>query len=304
MNFYENNEMEIDRPNVEDPEALRREVILEYFELLGQTGGYLRGIEHLPGIAETGFVAICIKGECVLMLDHTVYNFKAGRICVGFAAAEVRTLWKSSDFECMALAADLEFLRHINDPSVSDLFTAIRNNPCMSLSDEEMIALPACFKYIRSVYKRKEQAYHMEITKRLLLVLCYEVAAVYQRNQPAKKPVDMDKDTIFRDFVHLLSSKYQEERRVAYYAKELHVTPGYLTGAVKDASDKTAAEWIDDIVLRNIKILLTTTTLTIQQISERLNFPNPSFFTKYFRRSTGKTPKAFRNAGRNASPSR
>jgi AraC-like DNA-binding protein len=292
--------MNIDRLNIEkftdNPEELHQDVILKYFELSGRTDGVL-GIEHIPKIVEAGFVAICLKGECELMLDHVIYNFKAGQMCVGFTATVVRTLWKSKDLECVVLAANMEFLRNINIPSVSDLFVAIRANPCISLSDEDMIALPAYFRYIQSIYNRKEHTYRMEITKQLLMVLCYEVAAIYQKDLPYRKRMYSYKDSVFRNFVHLLSLKYQEERRVAYYAEELCITPKYLSHIVKEVSNKTAAEWIDDFVLRNIKIFLTTSALTIQQISDQFNFPNASFFTQYFKRATGKTPKAFRNEG-------
>lgn len=292
--------MDIDRLNVErftdSPEELRQDVILKFFELSGRENS-LFGIEHIPKIVEAGFVAICLKGECELVMDQTVYNFNAGRMCVGFTATVVQTLWRSPDFECVVLAANIEFLRNINIPSVSDLFITIRNNPCISLSNEDRIALPAYFRYIQSVYERKEHLYRMEITKQLLMVLCYEVAAIYQKDHVAKKQVYSYKDSVFRNFVRLLSEKYKEERRVAYYAQELCVTPKYLSYVVKEVSDKSAAEWIDDFVLRNVKILLKTTTLTMQQISDQLNFPNASFFTQYFKRATGQTPKAFRNAG-------
>ena len=291
--------MEIDRLNIENftdsPEELRQDIILRYFELSGREGGVF-GIENIPKIVEAGFVAICIKGECEVMIDHVVYNFKTGRMCVGFTATIVQTLWKSPDFECVMLAANIEFLRNINIPSVSDLFITIRKNPCITLSEEEMMALPEYFRYIQSVYNR-EHIYRMEITKQLLLVLCYEIAAMYQVDSISNKQIYSFKDTVFRNFVRLLSDKHQEERRVAFYAQELCITPKYLSSVVKEVSNKTAAEWIDDFVLRNIKIFLSTTTLTIQQISDKFNFPNPSFFTQYFKRTTGKTPKAFRNEG-------
>lgn len=292
--------MEMDRLNIEkftdNPEELRQDVILRCFEFSGREDSFL-GIENIPKIVEAGFVAICLQGECELMIDHVVYHFKAGQMCVGFTATVIQTIWKSADLDCVVLAANIEFLRNINIPSVSDLFVSIRKQPCTVLSNEDMIALPVYFKYIQSVYGRKEHLYRMEITKQLLLVLCYEVAAIYQRGQTTKKQTYSYRDAVFRNFVRLLSEKYHEERRVAYYADELCITPKYLSYIVKGVSNKTAAEWIDDFVLRNIKILLTSTTQTIQQISDQLNFPNPSFFTQYFKRATGQTPKAFRNTG-------
>ena len=292
--------MTIDRLNVEaytdSPEELNQDIILKYFELTGR-GNPILGIENIPKIVEAGFVVVCVKGECEVMLDNVVYKFKSGQMLVGFTATVIQTLWLSPDYECVLLAANIEFMRNINISSVSDLFITIRNNPCVTLSAEERIALPSYFRYIQSVYNRKEHTYRMEMTKQLLLVLCYEIAAIYQNYNMLGKQVYSYKDSVFRNFVHLLSAKHQEERRVAFYAQELCITPKYLSSVIKEVSNKTAAEWIDDFLLRNIKIFLTTTTLTIQQISDRFNFPNPSFFTQYFKRATGKTPKAFRNEG-------
>ena len=289
----------MDRLNIKNftdsPEELRQDIILKYFELSGRGGVF--GIENIPKIVEAGFVAICLKGECELMIDNVVYNFKSGQMCVGLTATVVQTLWMSPDLECVLLAANIEFLRNINIPSVSDIFITIRKNPCVTLSNEDMIALPSYFKYIQSVYSRKDHSYRMEITKHILLVICYEIAAVYQKDSLLKKHIYSYKDTVFLNFVRLLSDKHHEERRVSYYAQELCITPKYLSYIIKEVSDKTAAEWIDDFVLRNIKISLSTTALTIQQISDKFNFPNPSFFTQYFKRMTGKTPKEFRNEG-------
>ena len=56
----------------------------------------------------------------------------------------------------------------------------------------------------------------------------------------------------------------------------------------------SATEWISRIVINNAKALLTGTQMTVQQISNKLNFPNPSFFGQYFLRHVGKTPKEYR----------
>ena len=292
--------MDLDRLNIESftdsPEELHQEIILKCFELTGREGGVF-GIENIPKVVESGFVAICLKGECEVMIDHVVYNFTAGQMCVGLTSIVVQTLWKSRDLECVLLAANIEFLRNINIPSVSDLLIAMRDNPCVTLSEEDRIELPAYFRYIQAVYNRKSHLYRLEITKQLLLVICYEIAAIYQNENISKRQIYTYKDSVFRNFMRLLSDKHQEERRVVFYAEKLCVSTKYLSSVVKEVSNKTAAEWIDDFVLRNIKIFLTTTTLTIQQISDKFNFPNPSFFTQYFKRATGKTPKEYRNEG-------
>jgi AraC-like DNA-binding protein len=58
----------------------------------------------------------------------------------------------------------------------------------------------------------------------------------------------------------------------------------------------SATDWITRSVILNAKALLGSTQLTVQKISARLNFPNPSFFRQYFLRHTGMTPKEFRRS--------
>ena len=50
------------------------------------------------------------------------------------------------------------------------------------------------------------------------------------------------------------------------------------------------------IVIIDAKAQLKGTDMTIQEIAYSLNFPNPSFFCKFFRRHVGMSPLEFRNS--------
>ena len=50
-----------------------------------------------------------------------------------------------------------------------------------------------------------------------------------------------------------------------------------------------------DNVILEIKALLQSTSLSIQEISNRLSFPDQSFFGRYFKKHTGKSPLQYRN---------
>ena len=78
------------------------------------------------------------------------------------------------------------------------------------------------------------------------------------------------------------------------YAGKLCVTPKYLSLLVKNVSNRTAGEWIDNYVVLEAKALLSSSTLSIQEISDRLNFTNQSFFGKYFKQHVGISPTEYR----------
>ena len=52
-------------------------------------------------------------------------------------------------------------------------------------------------------------------------------------------------------------------------------------------------QWINKAVILEAKVLLKHSNLLVFQISDELNFPNPSFFSKFFKRMTGMTPAEY-----------
>ncbi len=278
---------------VNDPEAMERELLLKFFRFEGSRDNALN-LEHIPAVVSAGCVALCLRGTLSLKLNEQMHSMKADDLCVIFPNTIVQTVARSADMDCIVLASDLEFIRNFPATHASMLYLMISKMPCISLSDKEREIMLAHFDYIRMNYERKDFPYRIDVTRQLLLVLCHEIAAIYQNGQQAAIPSDTYQEKLFRTFIRLVAEHYDRERRVDFYAEQLCITPKYLSQVIKKLSQKTAAQWIDDFVLRRAKLMLLSSPLTVQQVSDRLNFPNPSFFSQYFRRKTGKTPKEFR----------
>ncbi len=99
---------------------------------------------------------------------------------------------------------------------------------------------------------------------------------------------------LFEQFIRLVNNNCREEHSLRFYADKLCVTSRYLGVVVKNASGVTAKEWIDRAVTTSAKVMLRHESKQIIQISDELNFPNPSFFCKFFKRMTGMTPQEYR----------
>jgi len=102
-----------------------------------------------------------------------------------------------------------------------------------------------------------------------------------------------DKD-IFNHFLLLISEQQQKRQRVSFYAEKLNITSKYLSFISKKVSGKTPMRWITESVMQDCYELLKESDLTIKEISNRLGFPNSSFFGQYFREEAGVTPMAYR----------
>lgn len=136
----------------------------------------------------------------------------------------------------------------------------------------------------------KEQLYHS------FAIFMYEVAAQSARYaQLAVNKLTRKEDLVVR-FANLVSKHVRDQRKVQFYAGILNVTAKYLTETVKEVSGKNAGEIIDDFVILESKLLLENPAFSIAQVSSMLNFADPSFFGKYFKRLTGHSPKEFRTS--------
>lgn len=105
-------------------------------------------------------------------------------------------------------------------------------------------------------------------------------------------------DYTFYEFMCLLQ-KHPHEREVQWYAKQLGITPKYLSEICRDRSGKAAGEWIADITIAELKYYLRSTTLPIHEIAHVMEFPNASFFCQYTKKHTGQTPNHFRRSREN-----
>ena len=86
-------------------------------------------------------------------------------------------------------------------------------------------------------------------------------------------------------------------KQLKFYADALCITPRYLSRVVKECTGSSAADWIERYVVLEARALLKSTSMTIQQISDELNFPSQTFFGKYFKRRVGMSPKDYRRVG-------
>ena len=82
---------------------------------------------------------------------------------------------------------------------------------------------------------------------------------------------------------------------VPFYAEKLCVSTRYLSRITADfAPGKTPKRLIDEQVIAEVKVLLHTSDLSVTEIADRLNFPDQSYLSRYFRRQTGISPGTYR----------
>ena len=129
----------------------------------------------------------------------------------------------------------------------------------------------------------------------VLLIQCQRIFNTQQDSSPAS---GRGSGGTFREFRVLLENNFTKLHQVADYADLLAITPSHLNESCKKASGQTASEMIHDRIILEAKRLLLHSELNAKEIGYFLNFDDPSYFNRFFKKKTGQQPGAFRKSVR------
>ncbi len=96
----------------------------------------------------------------------------------------------------------------------------------------------------------------------------------------------------------VIEVKFREPLSLADVASTLHLTPAYLTTAVREATGRTVNDWIAERRMAEARRLLLREDTYVASIGERVGYPDPAYFNRKFRGRHGMTPLQYRKQHR------
>jgi AraC-like DNA-binding protein len=239
-------------------------------------------------------VMVCTKGTVRGTIDMQPYHLVAPFMITVHPNQILYYEYVSEDFagHCLIFSKDFsaEIHPHLNERL--PIATAIRKKPYVQLDDRGIRFIRKFLFVLNRFMAMTDNPYRLEMIKHLTMISYYMTRPSFENIIEQAKP---DRQALLAEnFTTLVRENYRMQRETAFYADKLCLSPKYLSEAVKAATGKSVPKWIDDCVILEAKALLKSTNMTIQQISEEMNFPSQSFFGKYFKRNTGMSPKEYR----------
>lgn len=175
-------------------------------------------------------------------------------------------------------------------------FLSLQSVPLFLLTAEEAQMLFQLMLYLKNMVNNNGHPFKEEMIHHGFNLFMLEVAAIGQKYRGNDEQGLTRKDDILLGFLKQLAIHYKEERSVQFYADALFVTPKHLTKTVKELTTKTCGEFIDEMVIAEAKILLGDLSYSVGQLADHLHFSDQFFFSKFFKRRTGMSPKEYRNS--------
>lgn len=245
------------------------------------------------GLVVRGVAKITVNGNMfelhpnslfMLRDDSDITAFKCSKACMGYM-----------------IGFSPQFLRtiNVNTPNLLNANLLFSLSPCIQAEANEVMCLHDLASMVGRIAEDKTMAYGDKVLSSLSNAFFYTLSSIINRHASdvlySPKSMSLGRaDQLMQRFANELAASSHCERSVEYYAAKLGITPKYLSLVCKKKTGMNASKVIDDAVIRRAKELLSQPGLSIQDVSERLNFVSQSFFGKYFKQRTGVSPSRYK----------
>ncbi len=240
-------------------------------------------------------VGICLQGRAELKVNLQAYTITPDCLITKPPHTINQWTYMSDDFATLTIFFTKEFIG-TNTITIDrfPFFDSVARH-IIPVTARQSGIVTVCLQDIQQKYD-SPHPYRNEILKNQISSLLYEIAAIYDQQRVVSPAIQTRSQVLAAAFRKLVTAHGSTRRSVKFYADELAITPKYLTEIVKDVTGKTAGESIEEIVILEAKIMLQNPTLAISQIADRLHFPDPSTFSRFFKKNTGLSPVAYKQA--------
>ncbi len=239
-------------------------------------------------------VLVLVHGNIKLQVNNKELTLST-RSCLYIPAYSImRIMIKSMETQFFLYRfGEKAHTRSLNDLYMYNDRISAENVYYKKLSDKE-------FKYLKTHYDETVEGinYH-DFTHRDIYVRSYNnilhifLANILDISSEIKGDAISQQENIFRQFIELLNKYADKEREVQFYARQIGITPKYLSTITNTYSGKNTSTWIAEYVVTLAKQLMKEKRCKIQEVSVMLNFPSQSFFGRFFKRTVGISPKRY-----------
>lgn len=238
-------------------------------------------------------ILICHQGYASINIDMQTYSIKAHDIVVLSEDSFALILKKSRQFKvtyCLidrSLAADIAFqLPH-------QLFSFVHDVPRLRIDQMHYHWLNLWLQQCNLI-DQEAHAYRMLMLKNHLQNFFLQITAHMPTALQRKEQQFSRQEQLCWRFWKLLQQQSKQQRSVSYYAQQLAITPFYLSQICKVIFNDSPKDLIYRQVILEIKALLSTTENSIERIAEQMNFDDPSYLNRFFKRQTGLSLSQYR----------
>lgn len=238
-------------------------------------------------------VGLVLNGNAKIQLNLIDQKLEKGMMIYLGSNTIMQPYSFSPDLSMIVIAITEEFMQLIFSGRIPQTFIGDFSYRLLIPTEEEHNIMFRMMKIVWDSIRNGE--YSKEVIENVIAAIYSELDYVSRKNAEEIGTKKTREREIFNHFMVLLHKYSKKERNISFYADKMCLSERYIGSLIKEASGKTAKEWIEQSVIAEAKVLLKHTDMQVTQITDELNFPSASFFCKFFKRLTSMTPQEYRN---------
>ena len=142
---------------------------------------------------------------------------------------------------------------------------------------------------------RGRQVGYCESAKAHLTLLLVSLARLIKEDVAS---MPLAEDPLVAKVLAYVEAHFREPLTLEQVARHVHRSPTYLTTRVREQVGQSLMDYVIGRRMQEAETLLNTTDDPVHVVGERVGYPEPSTFSRLFRKRHGKSPAAWREAQR------
>lgn len=233
---------------------------------------------HSPQYVELGRIVLVTSGKGIHNINLVPFETEAGDVLVIPQHTYISISTLSDDYDGQMV-------------SFSHLSIDFEKCARLRLQQEDLHRIG---HYVDLLWEVVQRPYDRQTVEHLQAALLYDLKLLHA-HQSIESTAKLSRgQRILQQFLDALGRKDPLPRNVKAYADHLCITPNHLSAVIREQSCRSVMDWLNAHCILRAQVLLRHTDLSIYQIADTLGFQSATFFSRFFHRETGITPKEYR----------
>lgn len=260
----------------------------------------LASLQHSPCHFRCGIYLVCTQGRALVSTGVQRYEFDAETELIFLTGSLIEVMEASPDFRSRVLLFPQDLFLKAILPIDTPYFNYTHEHPCYhhtpdARSQKTWREMLLWMDMAQMLFVDNDSPFRAQHEQNYLQSLLMWLFNTIPEKQAAAGSTFSRKQQLCHRFMQLVREHGTRQHFVPFYADSLCITPRYLYEATTQYLDgKTPKQLIDEQLVAEIKVLLNNPTLSATEIAAQLNFADQSCLTRFFKKYTGLSPKAYR----------
>ncbi len=285
--------------------TMKRLSPIEHQECLSFNGEDIIIIDKVQNMPENNvyysdyvLMIMCIAGKLEVTYEGQKLTLHEGEFFLGLPGSILSDYMISPHFDCKILVfrpSEATISVELQKQMINSALY-VKDHPVIKFAEAEFTTFFSYYNLLCERIQYSSHRYHnAEIRTLLNAFMLFVIGTMDQNMVVTEMPTTIRGEQLVEEFVKLANEDCGRNRSVEYYADRLNISAKYLSTLVRNTLDRTPSDIICIVTMKEIERRLRYSKESIKEISNSLNFPNTSFFGKYFKQHSGMTPNSYRN---------